>query len=361
MEKGKIITVRLSSSRRRASLCIPLLQYIPVSEGVYQSLSWGVLVGRISTKQLCSFPPRGQGSTTSMVRAVLFFTVGIASSFRRGPGVAPVVWRASSPGATPDTFDAREFEDVLKRAPGSSIWGGGAGGTNEDVLRQIRNEQVAKAGEEIYRKYPFEETQLPLLPDCNNYYSGSFGDFFWHQNADQVYVFIPIDESIGKKDVEVKFQAKSVEVKVGGSQVVAFQCLERIIPDGSFWVVEASQKDGKRYIQLDLEKRFRMINWKNLFGVPATEGEAKSTADLESRSKMLEKLFAANKGMSRITGENAESVNDMLDNEDLVKMISDRVYGPTGAEDGEDMSGLLGEGIVLDTDEIHQRIDGSAK
>lgn len=287
------------------------------------------------------------------MRALLFFLVGIASSFRPIAWAPKGAWRAA---ATEDNFDAREFEDVLKRAPGSSIWNGGVGGTNEDVLRQIRDEQVAKAaGEEIYRKYPFEETQLPLLPDCNNYYSGSFGEFFWHQNADQVYVFIPIDETVGKKDVEVKFQAKSVEVKVSGAQVVAFQCLERIIPDGSFWVVEASQKDGRRYIQLDLEKRFRMINWKNLFGVPVTEGggaEAKSTTDLESRSKMLEKLFAANKGMSRITGESAESVNDMLDNEDLVKMISDRVYGPTGAEDGVDMSGLLGEGVVIDTEEV---------
>ena len=254
--------------------------------------------------------------------------------------------------ASSSNFDPKEFEDVLKKSAGGSVWGGVGGGTNEEVLNKMRAEQEAKSAEEIYRKYPFEETQLPLLPDCNNYYSGSLGEFFWHQNADQVYAFIPIDDSVTKKDVDVNFQVKSVEVKVSDKLVVAFQCMERIIPDGSFWVIETSQKDGKKYLQLDLEKRYRMINWKNLLGAPkgdSQQRDKKDPDDQESRSKMLEKLFAANKGMARITGKEEESMNEMLDNKDLVRMISDKVYGPTG-EDGEDLSGLLGEGVVLGED-----------
>lgn len=261
-------------------------------------------------------------------------------------------WSIRATEDRPD-FDPKEFEEALKRA--GPVWGGGPGASISDpdkseILSKIRDEQIAQA-EQIFRKYPFEETQLPVLPDCNNYYSGSFGDFFWHQNADQVYVYMPIEESVSKKDIDVKFAAKSVEVFVNGERFAFFECLERIIPDGSFWLVEASEKNGKRYIQLDLEKRFRMINWKSLFGVP----EGKVAMDIEAeanRSKMLEKLFAANKGMSKIMTNgplDPESMEKMMQNEDLVKMISDQVYGPRG-DNGEDYSGAFenGEGVVLD-------------
>jgi len=251
-------------------------------------------------------------------------------------------------------FDAREFEEALKKAgpmpPSASS--GGKGGDGDEVLKMMREEQKLQR-EQIYREYPYEQTELPILPDRNNYYSGSLGDWFWHQNADQVYVFIPLPEGVGKKDIDVKFSALSVEVLIDDKRLAYFECLERIIPDGSFWVVEASAKDGKRYLQLDLEKRFRMINWKNLFDKappsPASKTGGSSPADLESRSKMLEKLFAANKGMSKImkdAGQDPETVDEMLENQDLVKMISDKIYGPRD-EGGEDLSDMLGDVELL--------------
>jgi CS domain len=165
------------------------------------------------------------------------------------------------------SFDPKEFNDALNAA--STQWGKGGAfkkGNDPELFDEIRKEQSARALEDIYRKYPFENVSLPILPDCNNYYSGKFGEYFWHQNADQVYVFIPIDDSICKKDVTAKFEAKKVTVSVKGEDVIEFDCLERIIPDGSFWVFEEDRQQNKRYLQLDLEKRFRMINWKNLFG-----------------------------------------------------------------------------------------------
>lgn len=169
-------------------------------------------------------------------------------------------------------------------------------------------------------EYPFTDIQLPVLPDCENYFSGKFGEYFWHQNADQVFVFIPVDNDVTKRDVKAKFEAKSVTVTVKGEEEISFQCLERIIPDGSFWLFETDDK-GQKYIQLDLEKRFRMINWKGLFGEPVAE----EVADIE-RSEMLKKLFAANKGMSKVTGQPAETITDMTSNEDLVRMISSKIY-----------------------------------
>jgi len=227
------------------------------------------------------------------------------------------------------SFDGKEFEDALKKA--GPVWNPSSGSSDsEDALRKIRDEQIAKS-EEIYRKYPYEDTLLPLLPDCNQYYSGSFGDYFWHQNADQVLVYIPVDDSVTKKDVEAVFEAKRVRVAIKGEEVISFDCLERIIPDGSFFIFEESK--GKKYLQLDLEKRFRMINWKGLFG-KAVEEDVRA---IDNRSKMLEKLFSANKGIAKLTGASPESVNEMMSNEDLVKMISDKVYGPqvVGLEDEE--------------------------
>ena len=172
--------------------------------------------------------------------------------------------------------------------------------------------------------YPFVNTTLPVLPDCNNYYSGKFKEYFWHQNADQVYVYIPVDDHITKREVTVSFEARKVIVNIKGEEIVEFDCLERIIPEGSFWVFEADEKEGKKYLQLDLEKRFRMINWKNLFGEPTSQSSGDDDDD-EKRNAMLEKLFAANKGISQLTGASPESVEEMINNPDLYTMLNEEV------------------------------------
>ena len=221
----------------------------------------------------------------------LFPCLLIAFNFRYFPLSRVIAFRSNQKlysSNQDENFDGKEFEAALKSM--GPLWDKKLSSADNSVLNSIRDDQIAKA-EEIYRDYPFEHTALPLLPDCNNYYSGKFGEYFWHQNADQVYVYIPIDEDVTRKDIDATFEARKVVVKIKGKDEISFQCLERIIPDGSFWVIEVD-KDGKRYIQLDLEKRFRMINWKSLFGEPREE-EAQA---LEDRAQMLDKLFAANKG-----------------------------------------------------------------
>ena len=190
--------------------------------------------------------------------------------------------------------------------------------------------------EETFREYPesFREAGLPLLTDHGNYWSGRSGDMFWHQNSDNVFVFIPLGDDMNKRNINVDFQALGVEVTLPGKDTIKISCLERLIPDGSFWIIE-EDKQGNRYLHLDLEKRFRMINWKSLFGEPPAED---SDADeIEKRSQMLEKLFAANKGMAKMTGQEPESMQEMMENEDLVRMMADKIYGPEvmGVEDGE--------------------------
>ena len=185
-----------------------------------------------------------------------------------------------------NNFDAKEFNDALKAM--GPVWGKNGAFPDAGIINSIRDEQVARA-EQIYREYPFANVSLPILPDCNNYYSGKFEDFFWHQNADQVLVYMPIGDDVSKRDIEAKFDALRVSIDIKGENFVKFDCLERIIPDGSFWVIE-EDKSGKRYIQLDLEKRFRMINWKSLFGEAVTE----QVDDIEKRSQVYSITLTVN-------------------------------------------------------------------
>mmetsp|Transcript_19082 Transcript_19082/g.42570 ORF Transcript_19082/g.42570 Transcript_19082/m.42570 type:complete len:328 (+) Transcript_19082:80-1063(+) len=235
---------------------------------------------------------------------------------------SPMARRAHSlsTGSSED-FDAKDFDDALKSM--GPVYGkkqGALEGEDAEVFNALKKQQEAKA-EEIYRVYPYAEIELPTLPDCNNYYSGEQGEYFWHQNADQVYAYLPIDRDVKRHEIKVSFAAKRVEVRIRGEEVAVIDCLERIIPDGSFWVFEEGAKG--RYLHLDLEKRYRMINWKSLFGAPIVEDDAQTS---DNRAKILEKLFAANKGMSKLSGIPPESMQDLMKNGDLARMMADQIY-----------------------------------
>ena len=104
-----------------------------------------------------------------------------------------------------DDFDGADFNEALKAA--GPIPNNAFSNPDPELLDGIRAEQVclqnslslwstsihftsveltpiqAARDEAIYREYPFANTSLPILPDCNNYYSGKFENYFWHQNA----------------------------------------------------------------------------------------------------------------------------------------------------------------------------------
>jgi hypothetical protein len=265
----------------------------------------------------------------------------VSSSYAFAPSSFGCKWvrynNAAVKSSSDDRFDGKEFEEALKNI--SPTMGKTINADDKDsIINDIRTEQIS-------RKYPFDDytEQLPILPDCNNYYSGKYGTYTWHQNADQVFVYIPVEDTIGKRDIEIKFEALSVKVVINDEVIAKFDTIERLIPDGSFWIFE-TDKNGQKYIQLDMEKRYRMINWKNLFGEApkVVEGEA------EARREMLEKLFAANKGMSKMTGQEPESMDEMLKNENLMKMIKEINSKPELIEDSEGGTEVLEEGQYED-------------
>lgn len=177
---------------------------------------------------------------------------------------------------------------------------------------------IDSIGQEQFRVYPFENLHLPKLDDANNFYSGKYQDLFWHQNADQVLVFIPIDEEVGKKDVKFDVEVESIKLYVRGELKLEANLPERVIPSGSFWCFE-QDVNQRRYISLDLEKRLRYINWRSLIDLP--EYDTQRQKDQESK---LEKLFEANQGLSKLTGNKRPpaTIKEMMEDSEIMNAIS---------------------------------------
>jgi hypothetical protein len=180
------------------------------------------------------------------------------------------------------------------------------------------NNSLDESKEKIFREYQFHHLQLPVLDDAHNYYCGSYKNCFWHQNADQVLVYIPIPDSLCKNKVNGRFEVNKVTINCGEEELISFHCPERIIPDGCCWVFERDFC-GKRFLQVDLEKRFRMINWGSLFGEQSSV--VSSFEESSSKSKLLEKLLEANQGMSKVTGLPPETMAQMMKDERLLNSI----------------------------------------
>ena len=302
------------------------------------------------------------GSGKSMTTTAVIKVQSHDGSSRQSPSSLKAFVADEGDVAGNDGFDGAEFDKALQKMTGGVGTGGILTSTTEEG-----SEILQAMNEEIYRVFPYGDKQLPILPDCDNYYSGSYKDYFWHQNADNVYVAIPIADNVGKKQIEVNFQATSVTIYISDKELVHFKAEERLIPDGSFWFIE-EDKEGKRYLFIDIEKRFRMINWKCLFSENQMEEDAE---EIDKKSAMLEKLFAANKGMSKLMGGiEPESMQDMMSNGDLTSMLADEIYGPE-VVDGDDLTevdmdelknagfeipgdGIKMPSIAIDTEEIKQ-------
>lgn len=174
-----------------------------------------------------------------------------------------------------------------------------------------------KSGQELYRIYPYQDIGLPVLFDVNNYYSGTFGNIFWHQNADQVLIHIPLHEYDGdnlvRRDIDSVFDHEFIKLTIKDQTILSFKPIQKIKPDGCFWSFERSS-NGVRYIQLDIEKKFQYSNWKGLFAdIPDRELE-----DLDLRSQMLEKLYKLNQA---VTDGSSKTIEEMLQDPQIMDLI----------------------------------------
>jgi hypothetical protein len=104
-----------------------------------------------------------------------FLLLVTVSSFTIFPNVRKVIRSKLQSNEQQQDVDGQDFESVVQ-AVSESISKGFKVVSN-DRSNENRNENPLR--EEIYREYPEEFRSLPVLSDCNNYYSGSLGDNFW--------------------------------------------------------------------------------------------------------------------------------------------------------------------------------------
>lgn len=280
---------------------------------------------------------------------ILFiFVFHLSWGFRLNPGIKRIFIKRNSPKLKCEPLDSKEFDGanfdkVFKIAqPFREAINAKEKSSEDSIITAIRKDQ-----EQLFRSYPFSENMLPILPNCNNYYSGKFNDNFWHQNDDQVYVYIPLDNSVDRSDITVKFTANQAKLFLRNVLHLNFTTPEKITPDASFWLLETDRNNTK-YVQLDLEKRlaiyyivkcrcyevcicytsrYRMINWKSVF---ADAEPDQVLSDDEKKQQLLQKIFAANQGLSKATGESFEGIEEMSKNKQFMDMISqDVVDKPT--------------------------------
>lgn len=176
----------------------------------------------------------------------------------------------------------------------------------------------------ICKPYPFIHLGLPFLKDSVKYFSGKIGRLFWHQDMDHVRIFYPVDDNISKSDVNIELKYQHIKIQIQNEVILSFQSYDRFT-EGSFWHFEYDKMDQK-YLFIELEKRLRYINWNGLFGgVPEEEASLSDTP--EAKMKVLEKLFQANKGLSKLSGENTRpaTMEEMMDDSNLLSHVHDKV------------------------------------
>lgn len=184
-------------------------------------------------------------------------------------------------------------------------------------------------GHEIYKKYPFFKLELPILEDRDNYYSGSFKGKFWHQNADQVFLYMPVDEKLKTSEVDVHFEVNKVFIKIKDEDYLSLDFFDSIIPHGSFWMFERDQY-GVKYLLLDLEKRFRMINWNGLLHGIVNPQET-------SNAVLMQHLLQSDQFA------NLQKQQPMVENEDIFK---------SDPNNGEENLHTVENGVALDPEEF---------
>jgi hypothetical protein len=85
-----------------------------------------------------------------------------------------------------------------------------------------------------------------------------------------------------------------------------------------------------------------MINWNSVFQETAIESQAVAAEDQKKKSELLEKLFEANKGMAKLTGQDSQELKDYMQSDEYLNLMNSKPIDTTprivGANDGEGRS-----------------------
>lgn len=88
------------------------------------------------------------------------------------------------------------------------------------------------------------------------------GKYYWKapEEADELKVFIPIDEAIKAKDLDIKFGKKTLKAGIKGQDPIIDDTLwKECLHDESSW--EIDKDDGKRCVVLSIAKKSNLDRW----------------------------------------------------------------------------------------------------
>ena len=97
-----------------------------------------------------------------------------------------------------------------------------------------------------------------------------------------------------------------------------------------------------------------MVNWPYLFQSKLVSTSNNPTVDEvenQRREDILAKLFAANSGISKLTGAMPESIQDMMQNEQLMSSLENAVNTKPSIMNAVAEDGSIVEGQELDTND----------
>ena len=84
----------------------------------------------------------------------------------------------------------------------------------------------------------------------------------WTQNSIEVYVYLPVEDSVRLRDIEVKIEPRRIAVDVCGSPMIAGELEAEVAPDECMW--EINDDDGDRKLYIVLWKTLR-ARWLDIF------------------------------------------------------------------------------------------------
>jgi hypothetical protein len=168
----------------------------------------------------------------------------------------------------------RDELDVALEDPLRSVsydWEGRDIANPEDALDfagERERQEAAREKRSWMKPYP-NDTELPQLASNSIYPQGGFNEYLWQQNSDLVWLFVPVQNSISKEDVNISVTASTVDVVMEGEHLLSFRPYGTVKNTESFWYFE--DVGERKYVLLELVKALPYRTWDWLFQLPPEE------------------------------------------------------------------------------------------
>uniref|UniRef100_A0A7S2V6G0 CS domain-containing protein n=1 Tax=Fibrocapsa japonica TaxID=94617 RepID=A0A7S2V6G0_9STRA len=158
-----------------------------------------------------------------------------------------------------DIDDLEEYKRIIDPSSGIELTSSPAGQKEKTDKEAIFKRQI-----EELSSFPYDPFLFPELRDSTKYWRGATQEYKWEQNHNKVCIYIPVDETVDKSDVDVEFEVHRLLLKLGGRDTKVGGLLGGTIkPEDSYWFWESDSSPP--FITIELQKFKQYRNWEFLF------------------------------------------------------------------------------------------------